>query len=185
MNLGMNHVRHFLNLIIWPGLPTEYDSLRIGLQAKRPVSVSLRVRFMACNLPSYFDFPCEQPSSQFQMCGSPSSQTSWPVSLFEVVFMARIASQVYFHGLNHLRVSFHSICRLEEFSYRVSPFGGAFRLKVCFHWVCDDVCCLQASQRSPVIEQRKKLLFIPADFCLLYTSPSPRDQRGSRMPSSA
>ena len=25
----------------------------------------------------------------------------------------------------------------------------------------------------------------PIDFCLLYTSPSPRDQRGSRMPSSA
>ena len=25
----------------------------------------------------------------------------------------------------------------------------------------------------------------PADSCLLYTSPSPRDQRGSRMPSSA
>ena len=26
---------------------------------------------------------------------------------------------------------------------------------------------------------------IQAVFCLLYTSPSPRDQRGSRMPSSA
>ena len=25
----------------------------------------------------------------------------------------------------------------------------------------------------------------PGTFCLLYTSPSPRDQRGSRMPSSA
>ena len=25
----------------------------------------------------------------------------------------------------------------------------------------------------------------PYNFCLLYTSPSPRDQRGSRMPSSA
>ena len=25
----------------------------------------------------------------------------------------------------------------------------------------------------------------PLDICLLYTSPSPRDQRGSRMPSSA
>ena len=25
----------------------------------------------------------------------------------------------------------------------------------------------------------------PSDICLLYTSPSPRDQRGSRMPSSA
>ena len=30
-----------------------------------------------------------------------------------------------------------------------------------------------------------KTLFTPDKFCLLYTSPSPRDQRGSRMPSSA
>ena len=28
-------------------------------------------------------------------------------------------------------------------------------------------------------------LFKELDICLLYTSPSPRDQRGSRMPSSA
>ena len=28
-------------------------------------------------------------------------------------------------------------------------------------------------------------IFVPAGCCLLYTSPSPRDQRGSRMPSSA
>ena len=28
-------------------------------------------------------------------------------------------------------------------------------------------------------------LFIQSVLCLLYTSPSPRDQRGSRMPSSA
>ena len=27
--------------------------------------------------------------------------------------------------------------------------------------------------------------FVPINACLLYTSPSPRDQRGSRMPSSA
>ena len=26
---------------------------------------------------------------------------------------------------------------------------------------------------------------VPSEDCLLYTSPSPRDQRGSRMPSSA
>ena len=31
-------------------------------------------------------------------------------------------------------------------------------------------------------EDLKALLF---EYCLLYTSPSPRDQRGSRMPSSA
>ena len=27
--------------------------------------------------------------------------------------------------------------------------------------------------------------YVPVKDCLLYTSPSPRDQRGSRMPSSA
>ena len=31
----------------------------------------------------------------------------------------------------------------------------------------------------------KKCIGIPMKVCLLYTSPSPRDQRGSRMPSSA
>ena len=31
----------------------------------------------------------------------------------------------------------------------------------------------------------KDLGFMDAETCLLYTSPSPRDQRGSRMPSSA
>ena len=30
-----------------------------------------------------------------------------------------------------------------------------------------------------------KLSIEPSNICLLYTSPSPRDQRGSRMPSSA
>ena len=30
-----------------------------------------------------------------------------------------------------------------------------------------------------------KLSIMPSGICLLYTSPSPRDQRGSRMPSSA
>ena len=36
-------------------------------------------------------------------------------------------------------------------------------------------------------EQMESLqtMFTQSDICLLYTSPSPRDQRGSRMPSSA
>ena len=38
---------------------------------------------------------------------------------------------------------------------------------------------------SDSIEIAKKLESIGIDYCLLYTSPSPRDQRGSRMPSSA
>ena len=37
-----------------------------------------------------------------------------------------------------------------------------------------------------LIKQRKKVIIVgDYNICLLYTSPSPRDQRGSRMPSSA
>ena len=39
------------------------------------------------------------------------------------------------------------------------------------------------NERVTAAEAVKDLWFI--DICLLYTSPSPRDQRGSRMPSSA
>ena len=34
-------------------------------------------------------------------------------------------------------------------------------------------------------EDSERLIVRPLETCLLYTSPSPRDQRGSRMPSSA
>ena len=35
------------------------------------------------------------------------------------------------------------------------------------------------------LEDTKRFGGLPLSSCLLYTSPSPRDQRGSRMPSSA
>ena len=41
----------------------------------------------------------------------------------------------------------------------------------------------EASNKN--IQPRNKTTFIEPKSCLLYTSPSPRDQRGSRMPSSA
>ena len=34
-------------------------------------------------------------------------------------------------------------------------------------------------------EIQEKVVRLECELCLLYTSPSPRDQRGSRMPSSA
>ena len=37
----------------------------------------------------------------------------------------------------------------------------------------------------PIIQSSKGLSGKNFNYCLLYTSPSPRDQRGSRMPSSA
>ena len=35
------------------------------------------------------------------------------------------------------------------------------------------------------LKKIREITFVNAKDCLLYTSPSPRDQRGSRMPSSA
>ena len=48
-------------------------------------------------------------------------------------------------------------------------------------------CAAQAAKREAQLELEKRLEEVGALFgvCLLYTSPSPRDQRGSRMPSSA
>ena len=45
----------------------------------------------------------------------------------------------------------------------------------------NDVPCSPYVSRDEVINQPQVI----ASNCLLYTSPSPRDQRGSRMPSSA
>ena len=40
-------------------------------------------------------------------------------------------------------------------------------------------------QEEPVEEAEEQTAQDDFEACLLYTSPSPRDQRGSRMPSSA
>ena len=39
--------------------------------------------------------------------------------------------------------------------------------------------------KSAIAHAKEYKLIAPVVLCLLYTSPSPRDQRGSRMPSSA
>ena len=50
--------------------------------------------------------------------------------------------------------------------------GGVIGVSVAYHLA-------EAGIQDVVLLERKELT------CLLYTSPSPRDQRGSRMPSSA
>ena len=44
---------------------------------------------------------------------------------------------------------------------------------------------LDATGRDQAKARGKTFVDMPLHACLLYTSPSPRDQRGSRMPSSA
>ena len=40
-------------------------------------------------------------------------------------------------------------------------------------------------KHAPMVLEPGARALVPTGICLLYTSPSPRDQRGSRMPSSA
>ena len=51
----------------------------------------------------------------------------------------------------------------------------------------EDVCFMAAVGMRPVLVHGggKAINAAMSEACLLYTSPSPRDQRGSRMPSSA
>ena len=42
-----------------------------------------------------------------------------------------------------------------------------------------------ADLQAKIFHSQKTIMSFMATICLLYTSPSPRDQRGSRMPSSA
>ena len=60
-------------------------------------------------------------------------------------------------------------------------FEGALRAKIAAGQAAVIAEVKKASPSKGVLRAD----FIPADICLLYTSPSPRDKRQSRMPSSA
>ena len=82
--------------------------------------------------------------------------------------------------------------KFEELKFRMLDVGGqrSERRKWihCFEGVTAVLFCASLSDYDQALREdtkqnrmRESLLL----FCLLYTSPSPRDQRGSRMPSSA
>ena len=48
-----------------------------------------------------------------------------------------------------------------------------------------DVRLIVSNKKNAGVLEMGPEFVIPTKICLLYTSPSPRDQRGSRMPSSA
>ena len=53
------------------------------------------------------------------------------------------------------------------------------RIEKAIHYI------LENQDRQPSLEDIAAAINLSPFHCLLYTSPSPRDQRGSRMPSSA
>ena len=72
---------------------------------------------------------------------------------------------------------------VEEISSTDCNGGGIVR-----RWTAIDDCGNTTMHSQKILlndDEPPVLSDTPADICLLYTSPSPRDQRGSRMPSSA
>ena len=89
------------------------------------------------------------------------------------------------------RVTLEMPCRIESHAelsngvYEVK--GQAYSPKWLAHWHISLGTCIKVVKpdelRRHVKEEAERIVEIYT--CLLYTSPSPRDQRGSRMPSSA
>ena len=83
----------------------------------------------------------------------------------------------------HRRAAMH-LCVGEVMHARSRPVANRFSYPVFYLQMrMDDVQGLAAAQSWLFGLERSRPLSFRA--CLLYTSPSPRDQRGSRMPSSA
>ena len=73
---------------------------------------------------------------------------------------------------------------------KIIHIGAAqFSIRYIAYHVIDNFLLIRTQQYIIIIDPLYLLpgasLHLPPDNCLLYTSPSPRDQRGSRMPSSA
>ena len=80
----------------------------------------------------------------------------------------------------HLRSEFpRHIFKISE--YKNSKYGELYAVYTSIYLSDEDVASiLEMNSFFIVLKQADKY-----QICLLYTSPSPRDQRGSRMPSSA
>ena len=68
-----------------------------------------------------------------------------------------------------------------------SSFTGKWSMVFFGFTRCPDICPITLAVLRDTLNMMSgdKLTAEPFEICLLYTSPSPRDQRGSRMPSSA
>ena len=86
-------------------------------------------------------------------------------------------------------VSMHYICRYKGDDCRECivamlnlPAGAPNKTGLC---VGQDGMSLEVEIKPPFLAKAENTFRVLRKYCLLYTSPSPRDQRGSRMPSSA
>ena len=86
-------------------------------------------------------------------------------------------------GRNHPRRAKRNVAHHYDLSDQLYDlFLDADRQYSCAYWLPDNENDLAEAQQNKMAHIAAKLLLKP---CLLYTSPSPRDQRGTRMPSSA
>ena len=94
--------------------------------------------------------------------------------LAQMPLLKRLAARFFGHGLNRLRAQH----RASWLHGQADGFRSGHTAGVEYGY--------QEGRLEGLEEGRQVLLIRDSrNTCLLYTSPSPRDQRGSRMPSSA
>ena len=87
------------------------------------------------------------------------------------------------------RIDIHQVYVKNELSlsrrFSVTTVSYEINNKKKFGIILNSTSIFQRAQSSGKILKYAQWFFRNVSACLLYTSPSPRDQRGSRMPSSA
>ena len=121
--------------------------------------------------------------------------------IFMMSFVLVLSFLVYFHELGHYSVARFFNVAVERFSIGFGKPLAQWTAKNGTHWSVGRIPLGgyvkflgdAGAASNPDVEALDELKsqfeddesVAISDICLLYTSPSPRDQRGSRMPSSA
>ncbi len=75
----------------------------------------------------------------------------------------------------------------DDARYRTSPYSDpkVGHAEIAAFWLDDEGRTFSVDAQPVAVEGRDAVVRLEVRYCLLYTSPSPRDCKTSRMPSSA
>ena len=122
------------------------------------------------------------------VCVGISVQLFWLQKAEPCLLERRYSLTTLTHSLTHLLLSeaFEPAFDVDVDDNLVARAGtSAVGLQHCGVIFCNGCELCRTLSAHKQLERVREISLFRTNICLLYTSPSPRDQRGSRMPSSA